>query len=87
MQQTTQTGRRRRANKSVPTTQMQQAMSSPVAAGIAAGLGAGTAGLDDVVGRNILGPEWDANRQALAATNRKSDLVGMSLAVSLECMA
>jgi hypothetical protein len=65
-----------RANKSVPTTQMQQAMSSPVAAGIAAGLGAGTAGLDDVVGRNILGPEWDANRQALAATDRKSDLVG-----------
>jgi hypothetical protein len=64
------------ANKSVPTTIGQRAASSPVAAGIAAGLGAGTAGLDDVVGRNILGPEWDANRQALAATNPKSDLAG-----------
>lgn len=64
------------ADRSVPTTFGERIASSPFAAGIAAAGSGATAGLDDVVGRTIAGPQYDANRQALAALNPKADIVG-----------
>jgi hypothetical protein len=64
------------ANKYVPTTIGEQLASSPLAAGFAGGITGATAGLSDVAGRALLGPEWDANRAALAATNPTADLLG-----------
>ena len=64
------------ANKSVPTTLGEQLASSPAAAFTAGAATGATAGLSDVAGRSLVGPQWDANRQALAATNPGSDLAG-----------
>jgi hypothetical protein len=64
------------ADKTVPTTMGERLASSPLAAGIVGAGTAGTAGLSDVVGRSLFGPQWDANRQALSLTNPGSDLAG-----------
>jgi hypothetical protein len=64
------------ANRTVPTTLGERLAASPAAAAVAGGAAGATAGLSDVAGRSIFGPEWDANRAALAATNPTSDLIG-----------
>jgi hypothetical protein len=64
------------ASKSVPTTFGERLSSSPAAAFVAGAGSGAAAGLADVAGRTIAGPAWDANRQALAATNPGSDLAG-----------
>jgi hypothetical protein len=64
------------STESVPTTMGQRLAASPEAAFLAGAGGAGTAGLNDVVGRSIAGPEWDANRHALAGTHAEADMLG-----------
>jgi hypothetical protein len=64
------------ADRTIPTTLGERMASSAPAAALA-GAGAGaTAGLADVAGRTMFGPQWDANRQALAATHPTADLLG-----------
>jgi hypothetical protein len=64
------------ADRFIPTTFGERLAASPAAA-VVAGAGSGaTAGIDDAIGRTIAGPAWDANRQALAATNPGSDMAG-----------
>jgi hypothetical protein len=60
----------------VPTTIMQRLASSPAGAFVAGAATGGTAGLSDVAGRTLAGPEWDANRQALAGLHPGADILG-----------
>jgi hypothetical protein len=64
------------ASRSVPTTFGERVASSPAAAFVTGAGSAGTAGLLDTGIRSIVGPEYDANRAALAATNPTADLLG-----------
>jgi hypothetical protein len=64
------------ADKSVPTTFGERMAASPLSALIVGGGAAATAGLSDVVGRSLVGPEWDANRQALADAQPEADVIG-----------
>lgn len=64
------------ATRSVPTTLGERLASSPASALLAGAATGATAGLSDVAGRAVVGPDWDANRAALAATNPGSDLAG-----------
>jgi hypothetical protein len=64
------------ALKTLPTTLGERLSSSPEAAALVAVGTAATAGLSDVAARNLVGPQWDANRQALAATNPNADIAG-----------
>lgn len=64
------------ADKTLPVSVGERLASSGPAAGVV-GFGAGaTAGLTDTAGRSLLGPEWDANRAALAATHPGWDIGG-----------
>jgi hypothetical protein len=64
------------ADRTVSTTLGERLASSPLSAAIV-GAGAGaTAGLSDVAGRTLAGPEWDANRAALSATQPGADIIG-----------
>lgn len=64
------------ANKNIPTTPWQRFAASPVGAGIAASSAGATAGLSDVAGRAMFGPQWDANRQAMSDMHPMADLIG-----------
>jgi hypothetical protein len=54
----------------------EKAASSPLAAGVAGALSAGTAGFDDLAGHLIGGSEFDANRQALADVHPRANMIG-----------
>jgi hypothetical protein len=64
------------ANNSIPTTLGERLASSPAAAGIVGSLTGATAGLSDVLGRTLAGPQWDANTRALSALNPSSSFAG-----------
>jgi hypothetical protein len=64
------------ALKTIPTTVGQRLSASPASSFLAGGVTGATAGLSDVAGRSLVGPTWDANRAALAATNPMADLAG-----------
>jgi hypothetical protein len=64
------------ADKTIPTTFGERMAASPAAALVSGAGSASTAGLSDVLGRSLVGPEWDANRQALAAAQPGADLAG-----------
>jgi hypothetical protein len=64
------------ATRSVPTTIGQRLAASPGAAAAMAFGSASTAGLQDVVGRQLAGPAWDANRAVLGETNQGANLAG-----------
>jgi hypothetical protein len=64
------------ANKAVPTTIGERLASSPAAALLSGAVRGGTAGLSDVAGRTLMGPQYDANLQALSLTNPGADLAG-----------
>lgn len=64
------------ANKAVPTTIGERLDSSPAAALLSGAVRGGTAGLSDVAGRTLMGPQYDANLQALSLTHPGADLTG-----------
>jgi len=64
------------STKDIPTTAWQRFSASPTGAGLSAAVAGGTAGLSDVAGRALVGPGWDANRQALADLHPDADLIG-----------
>jgi hypothetical protein len=64
------------ANRLVPTTLGERLASSPAASAAAGAASGASAGLDDVVGRTIAGPGWDANQAALQATHPVANALG-----------